>query len=155
MNNSIVADSAISASGKDVYAPIRFGISIIHPDGRHVPPMSVSAAAQQEPAVFLTFAEEVSHEAERLKAEQLEIDTVGLLVKLQPQESLKQAMQRGLLTWQSVPFHHNFTPTECRINSADVVQWQVEAGASRLGLTVVVADSVPERHLRLCTVSKG
>ncbi len=68
MDNLIVADSATSASGKDVYASIRFGISIIHPDGRHVPPMSVSAAAQQEPAVFLTFAEEVSHEAERLKA---------------------------------------------------------------------------------------
>ncbi|GEM_PF-6594484 len=88
MSNCIVADSATSASGKDVHAPIYFGIRFIHPDGRHVPPMSVSAAAQQEPAVFQSFAKEVSHEAERLKAEQLEIDTVGLLVKLQSQESL-------------------------------------------------------------------
>ncbi len=116
MDNPIVADSAISASGKDVHAPM--------------------------------------HEAERLKAEQVEIDTVGLLVKLQPQESLNQAIQRGLLTWQSGPFHRNFTPTECRINSAEAARWQV--GASLLGLTVVASDTAREGHLRLCClVSKG
>ncbi len=118
MSNPIILNSAPSASGKDVHAPI--------------------------------------HEAERLKAEQLEIDTVGLLVKLQPQESLKQAMQRGLLTWQSGPFHRNFTPTECRINSADVTRWHVEVGASLLGLTLVDAETVREGHLRLCClVNKG
>jgi len=85
-----------------------------------------------------------------------EIETVGLLVKLSPQESLKQAMQRGLFTWQADPFHRNFTPTECRINSAESTRWHVEAGASLLGLTVVVAETVQKGHVRLCClVAKG
>ncbi len=96
MDNLIVADSAPSASGKDVHAPL------------------------DEP----------------------EIETVGLLVKLSPQETLKQAIQRGLFTWQAGPFHRNFKPTECRINSAEVARWHVEAGASLLGLTVVIAETV-------------
>ncbi len=95
-------------------------------------------------------------EAERLKAEQLEIDTVGLLVKFSPQESLKQAVQRGLFMWQVGPFHRNFTPTECRIHSAEAARWQIAVGATLLGLTVVVSDTVPESHARLCcVVAKG
>ncbi len=150
MSNSIVADSATSASEKDVYAPIHFGISIIHPDGHHVPPMSVSAAAQQEPAVFLTFAEEVSLEAERLKSEQMEPTFVGLLVQLTPRESFTQAVQRGLLAWQKSPFHNAFSPTEYRVNPTHIAT----APPDIVGLAVVLADTVPIRHVMIAS-AKG
>ncbi len=147
MSNSIVSYSALNASGTIGDAPIHFAICVIHADGSYEPPMSVSAAAQRDPIAFQAFADKVSHEAERLKSEQLEPTCVGLLVQLTPRESFVQAVQRALLTWQKSPFHNAFSPTEYRVNPAHVAV----APADIVGLTVILADTVPIRHVMVAT----
>jgi len=85
----------------------KVGICVIHPNGSHEP-LSIQAAVQRDSVAFQAFADEVSHEVERLKSEQMEPTFVGLLVQLSPRESFVQAVQRGLLTWQKSPMiqHH-------------------------------------------------
>ncbi len=84
---------------------------------------------------------------ERLKAEQQEPTSVGLLVRLAPHETIAQAVRRGLFTWQQSPFHRAFRPTVCQVNPAQATNLPPEIDGLRVILSAIIALG----HVRLAS----